>query len=106
MKEIMLGTSDTWAMNRSSQQPIVIYWRLSDFRMEFNQRFVTSTGDEMTLFTTEILDTGENYPSILSVAKCNAVRRGSKGQTISEWIYEAIVFSKIQTKNCQDFCPV
>ena len=29
-----------------------------------------------------------------------------KGQTISEWIYEVIVSPKIQTKNCQDFCPV
>ena len=28
----------------------------------------------MTLFQTDILDTGENYPSILSVAKSNAVR--------------------------------
>ena len=30
----------------------------------------------------------------------------SKGQTISEWIYEAIVSPKIRTKNCQNFCPV
>ena len=28
-----------------------------------------------------------------------------KGQLISEWINEFIVFPKIQTKNCQDFCP-
>ena len=30
----------------------------------------------------------------------------SKGQTISEWIYEVIVSPKIRVKNCQDFCPV
>ena len=30
----------------------------------------------------------------------------TKGQTISEWIYEVIVSPKIRTKNCQDFCPV
>ena len=29
----------------------------------------------------------------------------TKGQTISEWIYEVIVSPKIRTKNCQDFCP-
>ena len=29
-----------------------------------------------------------------------------KGQIISERIYEVIVSPKIQTKNCQDFCPV
>ena len=29
-----------------------------------------------------------------------------KGQTISKYIYEVIVSPKIQTKNCQDFCPV
>ena len=28
----------------------------------------------------------------------------TKGQLISEWIYEVIVSPKIQTKNCQDFC--
>ena len=30
----------------------------------------------------------------------------TKGQLISEWIYEVIVSPKIRTKNCQDFCPV
>ena len=30
----------------------------------------------------------------------------TKGQTISEWVYEVIVSPKIRTKNCQDFCPV
>ena len=30
---------------------------------------------------------------------------GSKGQTISEWIYEPIVYPKKRMKNCQDFCP-
>ena len=30
----------------------------------------------------------------------------TKGQTISEWIYEVIVSPKIRTKNCQDFCPL
>ena len=29
----------------------------------------------------------------------------SKGQLISEWIYEVIVSPKIWMKNCQDFCP-
>ena len=29
----------------------------------------------------------------------------SKGQLISEWIYEDIVSPKIWTENCQDFCP-
>ena len=29
----------------------------------------------------------------------------TKGQIISEWIYEVIVSLKIRTKNCQDFCP-
>ena len=31
-----------------------------------------------------------------------------KGQLFSEWIYdyEVIVFPKMQTKNCRDFCPV
>ena len=29
----------------------------------------------------------------------------TKGQLISEWIYELIVSSKIRTKNCKDFCP-
>ena len=31
--------------------------------------------------------------------------KNSKAQLISEWIYEVIVSPKIQTKNCQDFCP-
>ena len=30
----------------------------------------------------------------------------SKGQKISELIYEVIVSPKIRTKSCQDFCPV
>ena len=30
-KKKILGTSDTWLMSRSSQQPSVLYWRLSDF---------------------------------------------------------------------------
>ena len=29
----------------------------------------------------------------------------SKGQYISEWIYEVIVSPKIWTQNCQDSCP-
>ena len=29
----------------------------------------------------------------------------TKGQSISEWIFEVIVSPKIQMKNCQDFCP-
>ena len=34
-------------------------------------------------------------------------RLGStKGQKISEWIYEVIVSPKIWTKNCKNFCPV
>ena len=28
-----------------------------------------------------------------------------EGQLSSEWIYEFIVFPKIQTKNYKDFCP-
>ena len=31
MKEIMLGTLRAWSISRSSQQPSVLYWRLSDF---------------------------------------------------------------------------
>ena len=30
----------------------------------------------------------------------------TKGQLISEWIYEVILSPKIQTKKCQNFCPV
>ena len=30
----------------------------------------------------------------------------SKGQLISEWIYEAKTSPKKWTKNCKDFCPV
>ena len=33
------------------------------------------------------------------------LQAASKGQTISEWIYEVIVSPKIRTKHCQDFCP-
>ena len=36
---------------------------------------------------------------------CNLSLKIAKGQLISEWIYEVIVFSKLRTKNCQDFCP-
>jgi hypothetical protein len=32
-------------------------------------------------------------------------KRPSKGQLISEWIYEVIVSPKISTKNFKDFCP-
>ena len=31
--------------------------------------------------------------------------RIAKGQLNSEWIYEVIVSSKMQTKNYKDFCP-
>ena len=29
----------------------------------------------------------------------------AKGQLNSEWIYEVIVYPKMQTKNYKDFCP-
>ena len=32
MKKIILETSDAWSMRRSSHQPSVLYWRLSDFK--------------------------------------------------------------------------
>ena len=46
-----------------------------------------------------------DYSTIASIQSV-LIRNGLiKGQTISEWIYEVIVSPKIQTKNCQDFCP-
>ena len=35
-KKIILGTSDdAWLMSHSSQRPSVLYWRLSDFRLNY-----------------------------------------------------------------------
>ena len=35
-KKEILGKSDAWSMSRSSHQPIVLYWRLSDFKETFD----------------------------------------------------------------------
>ena len=42
---------------------------------------------------------------IILLLFCTQQAGRHKGQLISEWIYQVIVSPKIQTKNCQDFCP-
>ena len=63
-----------------------------------------------------------NYVYILTIIWCFAMKNReenwaikkwesqlkmeiSKGQLNSEWIYEVIIFPKVQTKKCKDICP-
>ena len=63
-------------------------------------------------FKVELVDEREtNYQKLFGEKRTGPKQlqqnwRVSKGQYISEGIYEVIISPKIRTKNCKDFCPV
>ena len=51
------------------------------------------------------LYTWSHHPTFVHPKLLLHYRGYARGQLISEWIYEVIVYPKIPTKNYRDFCP-
>ena len=74
----------------------------TDIRAELEKKCLLKEWENSNLLLTFSDFYCENWASIFE--NCKFIK--AKDQTISEWIYEVIVFPKIWTKNCQDFCPL
>ena len=71
------------------------YHNLYNHNLYYNHRFVPSIGNKQK----KAGQTGTDFGSTETF--CNF----AKGQLISKCLFDVIAWTKIATKNCQDFCP-